>query len=321
MVKNFVLLGAAGFVAPRHMKAIKATGHRLLAALDKSDSVGIIDTYFPEAAFFTEFERFDRHVEKLKRNGQKIDYVSVCTPNYLHDAHIRFGLRHKADVICEKPIVLNPWNLQGLREIEKETGQQVFTILQLRLHPAIIALKKQVDDARADKRFEVELTYITSRGNWYYASWKADNSKSGGIATNIGIHFFDMLCWVFGKVEDNTVNIHTHDRAAGVLKLEKADVKWFLSINSDTLQQPTDQTIKRQRSLVIDGQALDFTSGFEELHTISYQAILEGRGFSTLEAQTAVELAYQIRTQPTVGLVGAYHPYAALPLARHPFER
>lgn len=315
------MLGAAGFVAPRHMKAIKATGHRLLAALDKSDSVGIIDTYFPEAAFFTEFERFDRHVEKLKRNGQKIDYVSVCTPNYLHDAHIRFGLRHKADVICEKPIVLNPWNLQGLREIEKETGQQVFTILQLRLHPAIIALKKQVDDARADKRFEVELTYITSRGNWYYASWKADNSKSGGIATNIGIHFFDMLCWVFGKVEDNTVNIHTHDRAAGVLKLEKADVKWFLSINSDTLQQPTDQTIKRQRSLVIDGQALDFTSGFEELHTISYQAILEGRGFSTLEAQTAVELAYQIRTQPTVGLVGAYHPYAALPLARHPFER
>jgi len=321
MVKNFVLLGAAGFVAPRHMKAIKATGHRLLAALDKSDSVGIIDTYFPEAAFFTEFERFDRHVEKLKRNGQKVDYVSVCTPNYLHDAHIRFGLRHKADVICEKPIVLNPWNLQGLREIEKETGQQVFTILQLRLHPAIIALKKQVDNARADKRFEVELTYITSRGNWYYASWKADNSKSGGIATNIGVHFFDMLCWVFGKVEDNTVNIHTHDRAAGVLKLERADVKWFLSINSDTLQQPTDQTIKRQRSLVIDGQALDFTSGFEELHTISYQAILEGRGFSTLEAQTAVELAYQIRTQPTVGLVGAHHPYAALPLARHPFER
>ncbi len=315
------MLGAAGFVAPRHMKAIKATGHRLLAALDKSDSVGIIDTYFPEAAFFTEFERFDRHVEKLKRNGQKIDYVSVCTPNYLHDAHIRFGLRHKADVICEKPIVLNPWNLKGLREIEKETGQQIFTILQLRLHPAIIALKKQVDDAGADKRFEVELTYITSRGNWYYASWKADNSKSGGIATNIGIHFFDMLCWVFGKVEENTVNIHTHDRAAGVLKLEKADVQWFLSINSDTLQQPTDQTVKRQRSLVIDGQAVDFTSGFEELHTISYQAILEGRGFNTLEAQTAVELAYQIRTQPTVGLAGAHHPYAALPLARHPFER
>lgn len=322
MAKNFILLGAAGFVAPRHMKAIKSTGNRLLAALDKSDSVGIIDSYFPEAAFFTEFERFDRHVEKLKRRGVAIDYVSVCTPNYLHDAHIRFGLRHKADVICEKPLVLNPWNLDGLIEIEKETNQRIFNILQLRLHPSIIKLKENVASTYNGKPFEVDLTYITSRGNWYYASWKAELAKSGGIATNIGIHFFDMLIWVFGKVKQNIIHVHTHDRAAGWLELERARIRWFLSINADTLpEELTNEGIKRQRSLVINDQAIDFTGGFEELHTLSYKEILNNKGFSTEEARPAIDLAYQIRTQTPIGLQGSFHPYASIPLAKHPFQK
>ena len=220
-MKNFVLIGAAGYIAPRHMQAIKETGHNLLAALDKNDSVGIIDSHFPQSDFFTEFERFDRHIEKLKRRNVHVDYVSICSPNYLHDAHIRFGLRHGADVICEKPLVLSPWNLEGLKEIEKETGKKVFNILQLRLHPAIIALKKKVEQGDPNKIYDIDLSYLTSRGKWYYASWKGELAKSGGIATNIGIHFYDMLTWIFGDVEENTVHVHTHDRAAGYLQLEK----------------------------------------------------------------------------------------------------
>ncbi len=234
-MKDFVLIGAAGFIAPRHLKAIKDTGNRLVAALDKFDSVGILDSYFPDASFFVEFERFDRHIEKLHRTGKHIDYLSICSPNYLHDSHIRFGLRHGANVICEKPLVLNPWNVNALDQIQRETGKNVYNILQLRLHPDIIALKKQVDEADPAKVFDIDLTYITSRGSWYYTSWKGDEHKSGGIATNIGIHFFDMMIWIFGKVKQNTIHVHTHDRAAGFLQLQKATVRWFLSINEETL--------------------------------------------------------------------------------------
>jgi len=236
MNKIFALTGAAGYIAPRHMKAIKDTGNNLVAAFDPNDSVGIIDSYFPDADFFTEFERFDRHLEKLKRKGIKIDYVSVCSPNYLHDAHCRFGLRLGADVICEKPIVLNPWNIDALQEIERETGKNIYNILQLRLHPSVIELKKKVESAPKDKVFDIDLTYLTSRGKWYYTSWKGDLSKSGGIATNIGVHFYDMLMWIFGDVQQSSVHLHTHDRAAGYLELERARVKWFLSINYDVFQ-------------------------------------------------------------------------------------
>src|SRR4029078_2614505 len=234
-MKNFALVGAAGYIAPRHMKAIKDTGNNLIAALDKHDSVGILDNYFPEADFFTEFERFDRHLEKLKRQGKKIDFVSVCSPNYLHDAHIRFGLRIGANVICEKPIVLNPWNIDALEEIEKETGNRVFTILQLRLHPAIVALKEKIANPSPSKKYQIELQYIPSRGNWYHNSWKGDVSKSGGIATNIGVHFFDMLIWIFGDVKESKVIQQNQKTAAGNLELEKATVNWMLSIDSNTL--------------------------------------------------------------------------------------
>src|SRR5687768_6738524 len=223
-MKNFALIGAAGYVAPRHMKAIKETGNDLVAALDKHDNVGILDSYFPNAHFFTEFERFDRHLDKLKRKGQKVDYVSICSPNYLHDSHIRFALKHGADAICEKPLVLNPWNVDALQEIEKETGKKIYTILQLRLHPAIIALREKIQKGPKDKMYNVDLRYITSRGNWYHSSWKGENAKSGGIATNIGIHFFDMLIWIFGPVRVNEVKLHQEDHASGYLELERARV-------------------------------------------------------------------------------------------------
>src|SRR5690242_9327846 len=278
-MKNFALIGAAGYIAPRHMKAIKDTGNRLIAALDKNDSVGILDSYFPEADFFTEFERFDRHIEKLKRKGIKTDFVSVCSPNYLHDAHIRFGLRVGANVICEKPVVLNPWNIDALAEIEKETGNKIFTILQLRLHPSIISLKEKIESETKGKKHEVNLEYITSRGHWYQISWKGDIQKSGGIATNIGIHFFDMLLWIFGDVKKNEVIEHNHHTASGRLALEKADVNWFLSIDPSNL--PTEQKEKGQRtfrSLTIDDAQFEFSDGFTELHTRSYEEILKGNG-------------------------------------------
>ena len=295
-MKNFALIGAGGYIAPRHMKAIKDTGNNLVAALDKNDSVGILDSYFPEADFFTEFERFDRHLEKLKRLGTKIDYVSVCSPNYLHDAHIRFGLRIGADVICEKPIVLNPWNIDALEEIEKETGGRVFTILQLRLHPAIIALKQKIDAAPAGKKYTVDLQYITSRGHWYHTSWKGDITKSGGIATNIGVHFFDMLMWVFGEVKENNVTQHTTTTASGNLELEKATVNWMLSIDVNTLPAEVRVAGKRTfRTLTIDGDAFEFSEGFTELHTQSYHDIMAGKGFPMSESKRAIELVHKIR--------------------------
>lgn len=295
-MKNFALIGAGGYIAPRHMKAIKDTGNNLVAALDKNDSVGILDSYFPDADFFTEFERFDRHLEKLKRQGKKIDYVSVCSPNYLHDAHIRFGLRIGADVICEKPIVLNPWNIDALEEIEKETGGRVFTILQLRLHPAIIALKQKIDAAPPGKKYTVDLKYITSRGHWYHTSWKGDITKSGGIATNIGVHFFDMLMWVFGEAKENNVTQHTTTTASGKLELDKATVNWMLSIDVNTLPADVRAAGKRTfRTLTIDGDAFEFSEGFTELHTQSYNDIIAGKGFSMSESKRAIELVHKIR--------------------------
>ena len=234
-MKSFALIGAAGYIAPRHLRAIKDTGNRLVAAYDKSDSVGMLDNFFPSTSFFTEIELFDRHCSRLKGSAQQVDIVSICTPNYLHDAHIRYGLRLGADVICEKPLVLNPWNIDALAEVEKETGHKINNILQLRLHPSIQALKKRIDAGPGGKVYDVDLTYITSRGNWYYASWKGDISKSGGIATNIGIHFYDMLTWIFGPVKENIVHVKSHDRVSGFLGLEKARVRYFLSIDGSTL--------------------------------------------------------------------------------------
>ncbi len=319
--KNFAIIGSGGFIAPRHMKAIKDTGNIMLASVDKHDSVGIMDNYFPDASFFTEFERFDRHVEKLKKNGSPIHYFSVCSPNYLHDAHIRFGLRYGANVICEKPLVLNPWNIDTLEELEQEFGNKIYTILQLRLHPSVIALKKKVNESPPDKIFDFDLTYITSRGNWYYTSWKGDVSKSGGIATNIGVHFFDMLTWVFGDVEENDVHIHSHDRAAGNLKLKKANVRWFLSINSDTLPLSVKEKGQRTyRSMTIEGEEIEFSDGFTELHTESYKHILAGNGFRVEESRKAIEIVHDIRTINPIGVNSDSHPMAKLTLSNHPFS-
>ena len=320
-MKNFALIGAAGYVAPRHMKAIKDTGNKLVAALDPSDSVGIIDSHFPEADFFVEFERFDRHLEKLRRDGTPIDYVSVCSPNYLHDAHIRFGLRQGADVICEKPLVLNPWNIDALEEISQETSKNVYNILQLRLHPSVIALKERVATADPNKIFDVDLTYQTSRGHWYYTSWKGQNDKSGGIATNIGVHFYDMLQWIFGPVKENKVHIHTHDRAAGYLEFKKARVRWFLSISYDTIAEEVRKTGARTyRSITIEGEEFEFSGGFTELHTRSYEEVLTGNGFKLQEAKPSIEIVQSIRNAEPIGLKGNYHPLAKLPRRQHPFK-
>ncbi|HAD14428.1 MAG TPA: oxidoreductase [Saprospirales bacterium] len=316
---SFALIGAAGYVAPRHLKAIRETGHELLAAYDPADSVGVLDSYFPETAFFTEFERFDRHLDKLRRAGKGVSYVSICSPNYLHDAHIRFGLRNGAHVICEKPLVLNPWNVEALKVNEAESGKKVSTILQLRLHPAIIGLREKVQSENHDRKHEVDLSYITSRGTWYFTSWKGDVQKSGGIATNIGIHFFDMLSWIFGPLEQNLVHLHTHDRAAGYLEFQKARVRWFLSINAHTLP-PEAQGKRTYRSITIDGESLEFSEGFTDLHTLSYQDILAGNSFGLDDALPAIQLAHDIRTATPLGLQGDYHPLARLPLAPHPFH-
>lgn len=295
-MKNFALIGAAGYIAPRHMKAIKETGNNLVAALDKHDNVGILDSYFPNADFFTEFERFDRHLDKLKRKGQSVDYVSICSPNYLHDSHIRFALKHGADAICEKPLVLNPWNVDALREIEKETGRKINTVLQLRLHPSIIALREKVKNGPKHYVYDVTLKYITSRGRWYHISWKGDMSKSGGIATNIGIHFFDMLIWVFGPCQRVLVSTMAADHCSGVLELEKARVNWFLSINSDHLGEDLKASGKRTfRSLTIDREDIEFSEGFADLHTKTYEEILKGNGFGLSDVRASIEIAQTIR--------------------------
>lgn len=320
-MKNFALIGAAGYIAPRHLKAIKDTGNNLMAAYDPFDSVGIIDSYFPNADFFTEFERFDRHIDKEIRKGNKLDYMSICSPNYLHDAHVRFGLKSGANVICEKPLVLNPWNVESLIDFEKDTGKNVYNILQLRLHKSILELKEKVENAPKDKIFDFDLTYITSRGNWYFTSWKGDITKSGGIATNIGIHFFDILGWVFGEVKENKVHLHSHDRAAGYLEFSKARVRWFLSINSETLPEEVKKAGKTTyRSMKLGGEEIEFSDGFTELHTLSYKDILTGGGFRIKEALTAINIVHNIRNQKPLGLVGEYHPLAKLPLVKHPFR-
>lgn len=320
-MKKFALIGAAGYVAPRHLAAIAANGGVLKAALDKSDSVGILDQYFSNADFFTEFERFDRHLEKLSRSGDKIDYLSICSPNYLHDAHIRYGLRNGIDVICEKPLVLNPWNLEALADIEKETNSHVYCILQLRLHPNVIALKQKVESSNRPEKWEVSLEYLTSRGNWYYTSWKGDQAKSGGIATNIGIHFFDMLGWIFGELITNEVHLHTHDRAAGYLEFERAKVKWFLSINQELLPAAIKKAGKRTfRSLQIDGTSFEFSDGFTDLHTLSYQSILAGAGYRLEDTRQSIHIVQTIRNSSPVGLNGRHHALAERPLTAHPFR-
>lgn len=319
-MKNFALIGVGGYVAPRHLKAIKETGNRLVSAYDKSDSVGIMDSYFPDAAFFTEQELFDRHNSLLKSRGEALDFVSVCTPNYLHDAHTRYGLRLGADVICEKPVVLNPWNIDGLERVEQETSHRAYTILQLRLHPSVVALRNKILNGPADKTYDIDLTYITSRGNWYYASWKGDIHKSGGVATNIGVHFYDMLSWIFGKVTKNIVHIASHDRVAGYLELQRARVRYFLSINSDTLPPEALQQGKRTfRAIYVDGEEFEFSDGFTELHTKSYEEILSGHGFRIGEARECIQTVHDIRNAQPIGLVGDYHPLAKYPLAKHPF--
>ena len=319
-MKKFAIIGVGGYIAPRHLKAIKDTGNTLLSAYDKSDSVGIMDSYFPLASFFTEQELFDRHNSRLKDQGQSLDFLSVCTPNYLHDAHTRYGLRYGADVICEKPFVLNPWSLDGIENVEKRTGHKAYSILQLRLHDKILALKKKIDEGPKDKVYNIDLTYITSRGYWYYASWKGDINKSGGIATNIGVHFYDMLSWIFGDVRKNVVHVASHDRVAGYLELERARVRYFLSINPDTLPSNAVEGEKRTfRSITIDGEELEFSEGFTELHTKSYEEILAGRGFGIQEARRSIEIVFEIRNAKPIGLRGDYHPMAKLPLGGHPF--
>ena len=321
-MKNFALIGAAGYIAPRHLKAIKETGNTLVAALDKFDSVGIMDSYFPNADFFVEFERFDRHVEKLKYDkGISLDYVSICTPNYLHDAHIRMALRRGSDAICEKPLVLNPWNIDALAHIEKETGKKINNILQLRVHPSIIALKEKIENGPKDKKYEVDLTYLTSRGHWYFTSWKGDVSKSGGIATNIGVHFYDMLGWLFGEVQENVVHVHTHDRAAGYLEFENARVRWFLSINYDLIpEEAKAKGMTTYRSITVEGEEIEFSGGFGDLHTKSYEGILKGNGFGLEEARQSIKIVHDIRHTEVKGLTGEYHPLAKKEKAKHPFQ-
>ena len=317
---NFALIGAAGYIAPRHIKAIADTGNNLIAAYDKFDSVGRLDSSFPECSFFTELELFDRFCTKQQHTDQKLNWLSICTPNYTHDAFIRYGLRLGCDVICEKPLVLNPYNIDALEEVEKETGRKAYTILQLRLHDRIAELKKKVDEGPKDKIYDVDLTYITSRGRWYYASWKGDVHKSGGIATNIGVHFYDMLQWIFGPVKRNVVHVMSFDRVAGYLELEKARVRYFLSINAECLPPNAVQGEKRTyRTLSIDGDEFEFSQGFTELHTRSYEKILAGEGFRINEARPCIELVSQIRNATPIGLKGDYHPLAGLPLSAHPF--
>ncbi len=319
-MKNFAIIGVAGYIAPRHLRAIRDTKNNLVAAYDLFDSVGVMDSFFPEASFFTQQELFDRHISKLKGTEKKIDIVSVCSPNYLHDAHIRYGLRVGADVISEKPLVLNPWNIDALQEVENETGGKLNNILQLRLHGSIKALKEKVKNGPKSKIYDVDLTYITSRGNWYYTSWKGDVRKSGGIATNIGVHFYDMLQWVFGAVKKNIVHIASHDRVSGYLEFEQARVRYFLSINEKTLPKDIRNAGKKTyRLLEMDGEEVEFSNGFTELHTKSYQHILDGKGFGLEEVRPCIEIVHDIRHAKSIGLKGDYHPFAKLGLENHPF--
>jgi UDP-N-acetyl-2-amino-2-deoxyglucuronate dehydrogenase len=298
MAKNFALIGCAGYIAPRHLEAIKKTGNNLVAALDKSDSVGRLDRYFEDVQFFTEFEIFDRYIEKTRREGKKIDYVSICSPNYLHDAHIRFALRSGANAICEKPLVINPWSLDALEQFEKESGKRVYNILQLRLHPALIDLKNKISKEQSSEKHKISLDYITFRGPWYQYSWKGDEGKSGGLVTNLGIHFFDMLGWIFGKVESYKIISADPRKVRGISELEKATVDWFLSIDKQDLPEDIRAQGKTAyRALMLDGKEIEFSEGFTDLHTRSYEEILAGRGFGIKDVRASVELAYNLRKE------------------------
>lgn len=312
MSYNFALIGAAGYVAPRHFKAIKETGNQLIAILDKSDSVGIIDSYFPEAALFLEAERFDRHLYRLSKKGDEngVQFVSICSPNYLHDAHIRLALRNNANAICEKPLVLNPWNIDGLYDIEKDTGNKVYHILQLRHHPSVIQLNEFVKKGSQDTKYDIDLTYITGRGKWYNYSWKSDLEKAGGITTNIGSHFLDMLIYVFGKVQQCEVHLVTSSVASGYLELDNARVRWFLSIDNQYIPKYLRDIGKTTyRSLQINQQEFEFSDGFSDLHTLSYQKILENKGFTLNDAYPYIDLCHRIRTQKPSLILGEKHPF------------
>ena len=311
-MKKFALIGAAGYIAPRHMKAIKDTNNELVAALDTNDSIGIIDSFFPDAYFFTDFERFDSHIDKLHRanNGQAVNFISICSPNYLHESHVRFALRSGADAVCEKPLVLNAWNIDGLQEMEKDTGQRVNTILQLRVHPSIIALRERIQNVQKSSKHEVDLSYITSRGHWYMESWKGDEKKSGGIATNIGVHFFDMLHFMFGGLQESVVHHSSETMVAGYLEYEKARVRWFLSVDYKHVPESAkSQGQRTYRSITVDGEELEFSGGFADLHTRSYEEILAGRGFGLEESRVAIETVADIRNAKPVGLKGDYHVF------------
>ncbi|MCX7954836.1 MAG: Gfo/Idh/MocA family oxidoreductase [Bacteroidales bacterium] len=308
-MKNFAIIGVAGFVARRHVQAIKDTNNNLIACLDPFDSVGFLDQYFPDADYFREFERFDRHIDKIKRQGKSVDYISICSPNYLHDSHIRFALRNNATAICEKPVVLNPWNIEALCKVEEETGNRVYTILQLRLHPEIINLKKFVEN-NPQKNFNIILTYITSRGKWYHFSWKGDVQKSGGIITNIGIHFFDILLWIFGECSTCKVFLHNNYKASGYLQLKRAEVKWFLSVDYNDIPDEIKKEGKRTyRALIIDGKEFNFSEGFTDLHTVSYYKILNNEGFGLLDAYPSIELTYKLRNSPISNDKDYFHPF------------
>ena len=307
--KAFGLIGAAGYIAVRHMRAIQDVGGVLAAALDPNDSVGVIDSFFPDAHFFTEFERYDRHVDLLRRSGRPIEMFSICSPNYLHDAHCRFALRSDADAVCEKPLVLNPWNIDGLAEMERATGRRIFNILQLRLHPAVRELKARIDRDAGARTHEVDLTYVTSRGRWYGVSWKGDLHKSGGIATNIGVHFFDMLIHVFGRIRNNVVHLREDTRNAGYLKLERARVRWFLSVDRSDLPEKALNNGPSYRSITVDGEELEFSGGFTDLHTESYRQVLDGNGFGLEEARPSIEAVAHIRDTRIEAGAGTRHPF------------
>lgn len=311
MSKNFALIGVAGFIAPKHLKAIKETGNTLVAAVDKHDAVGIMDNHFPDANFFTEIERFDRFLEKQRRepSGTPVDYVSICTPNYLHDSHCRLALRVGSHAICEKPLVISPWNLDQLRDLEQDYGKRVYSVLQLRLHPELIRLKKAIDDSPNGQRREICLTYVTRRGKWYHQSWKGDVERSGGVAMNIGVHFFDFLSWIYGRPNRSFLHLSQSSRMSGVLELEKARVRWFLSVDAQDLpEQVRAKGGHAFRSITVDGEEIDLSTGFTDLHTEVYKDILAGGGYGIEESQPAIELVYQIRTSTVVSPNEHAHP-------------
>jgi UDP-N-acetyl-2-amino-2-deoxyglucuronate dehydrogenase len=308
-MKRFALIGSAGYIADRHMKAIKETGNELVCALDKYDVMGKMDSWFPDAEFFLEIENLDKYMDDIRREGKPVDYVSICTPNYMHPSHIRFALRNGAHAICEKPLVVYPNDMHIIKDIEAETGKRVYTILQLRYHPAIVALKKEIE-VGGNRMYDIDLSYITTRGKWYLKSWKGDISKSGGVATNIGIHFFDMITWIFGRVKENIVHQYTPDKAAGFLQLEKARVRWFLSLDYHDLPiAATEKGMRTYRSITVDGKEIEFSGGFTDLHTVTYQNILQGNGYGIDDARESIELTDYVRNAVPSGLTGDYHPF------------